>query len=534
MKKILYYLIALFVLVSCTKEEVVSSYVRPILSIDSCLVNDNAVAAAYITVDKGENFFSYKLEMMLHDVSNLDQPVDVIDIPLNDERTQHLKTEFALPEKGNVYVVSLKLTTDKNSFVGNSLLINTSGMQFEDKFPYLHGVPYFYNDPGTYLYRTADVGAIVSAEDNFLLSVDCVFENETFQVKVDGKLIQTELTINVNDNKYEIFGVCPDLPAGKYDVSIIWNGNVEIPVEQKLQIIPRVDKVATCSVEEFEYLPHSTTDSYRIGNKMYYCSIYSDAKTHVVYDYATTQWTKLNDIPYNISSITSLGDKAYAITNNYYMSDDQTEIDHLVEYDPSTDNWEIIADFPNKGNLGYMHIFVAAGNLYMCDGSIPKEPFGSFEHIYNTWKYDLGRREWEAMGDYPSELGDNGGHRVEYFSGESVAYAMDYANKRLWTYNPANDKWTCESILKADFEIDLGLIEYNDKLLMFGYGSNSSVYVYDIKTRTWEFFSLYHYYFARSPIILPMGIYNNKLMVGPFMGIDYPFECMYFLTVDVK
>lgn len=536
MKKILFLFVWVFAFTACTKEEVVDSCVKPQLYLDSCVVSGNSNAIAYIRLDKGENFFKHKLQLVLYDMESVDQQVAAFDVPLGGEREQKLEKNFTLPVAGKAYLVSLVMKTDKNSFVSNYVTVVSSDMQLQDRFFYTHGTPYYYSLSDKKNFCTDGVGAVGVAGERFLIEVPKCSDGDEFQIKVGNKLIKTE-SYKENDvnGTCKVWGEIPDLSAGKYEVSLVWRG-VDIPLEEKLQILPwKVNEEATCPVTEFANLPHSTTNSYRIGSKIYYCSVYSDAATHVVYDCETKKWINLKDIPYRITSIVSVGNKAYAITDNFSIDKDIQEKDYIVEYNPADDSWKKIAPFPNDGNMCSMHLFVASGNLYMCDGVVPNKSFNaSSERIAQVWKFNLKTGKWNAMGDLPSKLGHNGEHRVEYFCGESVGYAMDYANGQIWTYDPARDKWTYESLLKTQYYgANASIMEYNGKLLYFGFGgNNSSAYTYDFKTRTWELLAVYQWA-LNTPIILPMAIHNNKLMVGPFRDNYFLFECLYFLTVDI-
>lgn len=534
MKNLLFFLMCIFAVVSCTKEETLSDFIKPTLRIDSCVVSGNGKATAYVYVDKGENFFNHKLVITVHDMENSQQEVATIDVQLGNERVLELAKEFTLPETDKIYIVSLMMTTDKNSFVGNSVVLNTHSISMTDNFLYKHSKPLFYDFSDDRIYRTSGIGAVVSDGSRILISFYGENENDAFQLKVGDKLIETDVSYSYFEQEFEIWGEVKDIPGGTYDVSLIWNGKTEIPLEQKLLITPwKVNMESTCSVSEFPDLPFNSNHSFRIGSKLYYGTVYADASTLVSYDCATNKWTKLKDIPYKISSITELGDKAYAITSNFDVFSDKQEKDILIEYNPSTDTWSKIADFPNNGNLEHMHIFSAGGNIYMCAGDL----FATSERLNKMWKYDLGKRQWVTMNDIPKDMGYNGEHRMEFFSGESMGYAMDFAHGKLWTYNPQSDKWTYESLLKSKYlaEANLGLMEYNGKLLYFSHGDDSSAYSYDFKTRTWELLSVYVYRnLYNVPLILPMAICDNKLMVGPFIESGYKIDYMNFLTVNIK
>ena len=543
MKRLLLLLACGLSIIACTKEEAVSSFYKPKMYLDSCVVSGNNEATVYIRLDKGENFFHQKVQLVLYDIDNPSNQVAAFDVPLRGERVQEFKMNFTLPSTGKAFLANLVMKTDKNSFVSNTITV-THNILTKENFHHSHSTPHFDNLGYYAKFCTDDVGMVGAPGERRVIVVKGYIGDENYLVKIGGNVVKTENEVIHNEEGgYDVWFDIPDLPAGKYDVTLIWRG-IEIPLEEKLQILPWYVKLEeTCSMTEFENLPYGTAHSYCIGNKMYYCSRYIDKAKLVAYDFETKKWENLNEIPYRISAIVEVGNKAYATTNNYRSGADIQEKDYLVEYDPKNDTWKKLAEFPNNGNMPDMNLFAASGNLYMCDGTIVNSSSIPNKRITQVWKYDLKTGEWKAMGDLPSKLGHSmeGWHRICYFSGESMGYAMDCANGQLWTYHPETDKWTYESVLKNQlYGAYFTLMEYNGKLLYFGYGDyysngeNSSAYTYDFDTHTWELLAAYQWNITNIPITLPMMIYNNKLTVGPFRGPELIAEHLYFLTVDIK
>lgn len=538
MKKILCFLVVMLALTACTKEEVVDRCVKPQLYLDSCVVGDDLDAIAYIRLDMGENFFHHRLQLVLHDMDNTDQQIDSFDVALSGERVQKLKKTFKLPVAGKAYLACLVMKTDKNSFVSNSVTVASSNIPLKDKFFYTHGTPYYYDFSHTTLYCTDGVGAVGEAGENFLVEVPKCSEDDEFQLKVGNKMIKTENEIK--NGKYGIacgvWGEIPDLPAGKYDVSLVWKG-VDIPLEKKLHILPwKVNLEVASSKDDVGNILPGYPKTFCIGSKLYYCTLNYPNGVNASYDLKSNKCTKLRNVPFRINDIVLLGNKAYAITDNFDIYADVQEKDYLVEYDPTNDTWKKLAVFPNNGNMCFMHLFATGGSLYMCDG---KEPIKSFtesgKRITQVWEYDLKKQEWKTKSNLPSNFNRNGTHYVEYFCGESMGYAMDMANGQLWTYDPVNDKWNYESILKTQYgtNTNVNIIEHNGKLLYLGHGDNSAVYSYDLKTHEWELLATCQLgLITSSP--LPVAIYDNRIMIGPFPDTNVTDNSMYFLTVDLK
>ena len=536
MKKILFLFVWVLAFTACTKEEVVDSCVKPQLYLDSCVVSGYSNAIAYIRLDKGENFFNHKLQLVLYDMESVDHQVAAFDVPLGGEREQKLEKNFTLPVAGKAYLVSLVLKTDKNSFVSNSVTVASSDIPIKDKFFYTHGTPYYYDFSP--IYCTDGVGAVGVAGERFLVNVPKCSSDDEFQLKVGNKIIKTENDINngMDGIACSVWGEIPDLPAGKYDVSLVWRG-VDIPLEEKLQILPwKVNLEVVSSKDDVgNILSYSKT--FCIGGKLYYCALNNPNGVNASYDLKSNKCIKLRNIPFRINDIVALGNKAYAITDNFDIYANVQEKDYLVEYDPANDTWKKLAVFPNNGNMCFMHLFATGGSLYMCDG---REPIKSFtesgKRITQMWEYDLKKQEWKTKNNLPSNFNRNGTHYVEYFCGESMGYAMDMANGQLWTYDPVNDKWNYESILKTQYGMsntNVNIIEHNGKLLYLGHGDNSAVYSYDLKTHEWELFAVYQWgVITSSP--LPVAIYDNRIMMGPFPDTNVTDNSEYFLTVDIK
>lgn len=538
MKKILFLMSFVIMLGACTKEEIVTSYITPTLYLDSCVVSNLCDAKAYITIDKGENFFNHKVQLLLYDADNPTEQTAAFDVKIDSERNQKIVAEFKLPETNKTYIARVVMKTDKNTFTSGSTIVFSSNMSKKEKFHYLHGTPKFYHLSSTSIYCTNGVGCIGTNGDNFHIEFKELAKKGEMQIKVGNQIvpITEEYGDGFIDNlTWKIWAKIPDMPAGIYDVSIVWQGE-DIPLDEKMQILPYKVNMESCnSIKPTGGNLYVNTFSFRIDDKMYYFVPNAEMMS---YDLKNNNWTRHNivNIP-NIVSVVALGNKAYAITSNYDFYKDVQKSDYLLEYDPATDKWKKLAVFPNNRNMWYMHLFAVGKDLYMCDGLEPETTISynsKSKRISELWKYDMAKGEWKAMNDIPSKLGFKGEHRVEYYSGKSIGYAMDIANGQFWTYNPATDKWTYESLLETQiYGANTALMEYNDKIIFFGHGDNSAVYSYDFKTRSWDILSIYQWGLLSSSN-LPMTIYDNRIIVGPYLTYSVVDDTLYFLTVDLK
>ena len=148
-------------------------------------------------------------------------------------------------------------------------------------------------------------------------------------------------------------------------------------------------------------------------------------------------WIQLNDYPGTALRWTfgfSEGNKGYVIGGEYEESvvNDTAKV---FQYDPSTDKWHRLNDYPGDG-MAMMAGFSINNKTYLGTG-----------FNYNTnllcsdfWEYDPSNNTWTQKADFPGgkrqtaiafSIGDNG-----YLIGGLLLAKQD-----MWKYTPATDHW---------------------------------------------------------------------------------------------
>jgi len=518
MKKLIPIIAIITTLIACTKYEEVEDYTPPTISLDSCITNSSNSFTAYISIDKGESFFNHKIQILLYDVEDVSKEAKCIDVTLGEDRKQKLQQSVIVPNPGHNYIVCALMKTDKNSFKSESTLVTTVENSVS-RFLHLYGVPYYFDSEG--IYETEDVKFHIEKDSCIYIRFKKAIQSTTpVQIRVGNKIIDGINLDGTNLIRVDLKGIEP----GTYDVALHLT-DAEYPLEKKICILPwTLHEEKTCSMEEFEYLPYAVDNTFRCGDKIYYCMLNSEWKRIVSYDLNTKQWTKLKDIPYDFLDITVYNNKAYATTNTYFSIDNQDEVDYLIEYDPETDSWKSLSPIPVK-NVYTERIFAAAGSIYIYvrnDLNIDK---------YDLWKYDLAKKKWSKTGNVPINQ-----YILGAVNGENKIYAMT-AQGNLWIYDVKNDKWQKETQLLPQYDMlnnKICLILHDGKLYYISDGGAFSIYCYDFSNKNWEMLAL-HEFRTEGGRQLSATFHENRLIIGPVRaGFDIITEYLYFLNTDIK
>ncbi len=210
----------------------------------------------------------------------------------------------------------------------------------------------------------------------------------------------------------------------------------------------------------------------------------SDGNTAHVFEYnpSTDQWKQLNDYPgkgMGLMAGFSIGTKIFLGTGFNYGSN--LLQNDFWEYDASTDSWIQKADVPGANRQGAMS-FAINGEGYILGNLLKTKQ--------DLWKHTPSTNQWSQMNDYP-------GLGTAEMIGASVsgkAYVGGGANVNevmsdFWEYDPSSDKW----IKKADLLEPLyNAVVFTKGSRMFVIGGigqdlkfRKSVLVYDTATDQW-------------------------------------------------
>lgn len=165
-----------------------------------------------------------------------------------------------------------------------------------------------------------------------------------------------------------------------------------------------------------------------VNNRIYFLSSYES----FMFDLNSNTWERKAKLPivgaYSNGG-TTLNGKAYVITSDK----------SLWEYNPDTDKWIIINQYP--GTLGDRLVsFSFNGRLYFGISSVGTAP--NILADKRLWSFDLGLNKWIAMEEFPA---DHNYGTIFYFflKGElyvSMGNSDNANNSTLWKYDPSKMK----------------------------------------------------------------------------------------------
>ena len=121
-------------------------------------------------------------------------------------------------------------------------------------------------------------------------------------------------------------------------------------------------------------------------------------------------------------------------------SSGSTDLPDFWKYDPSTDKWSKVADFPGTSRA-WAFSFTINGKGYVGGGD-------SYSYEYpgtvfkDLWEYDPQLNTWTQKQNFPSNSTDVN-NVMSAFSDGSKAYVLD--RTKLYAYDPTVDQWTIHS-----------------------------------------------------------------------------------------
>ena len=193
---------------------------------------------------------------------------------------------------------------------------------------------------------------------------------------------------------------------------------------------PGVHHPVTFSIDSF---------GYSVTGGMFYADSARNSNAFFKYDPSTDQWSELPDFPgigrsYAVGlSYNGKGYVAFGLSNTVTLKD-------LWEYDPKTENWKRLADCPCEERIH--PAFVATnGRIYVGAG-------GNATNLKDFWEYDIATNKWTSKPEVPGPRR----HHPFYFAIDSFAYVgfghgSDIVNndaiyRDFHRYNTYTNKWT--------------------------------------------------------------------------------------------
>lgn len=206
--------------------------------------------------------------------------------------------------------------------------------------------------------------------------------------------------------------------------------------------------------------------------------------------------------------------KAYVGLNNKSL---------FWEYNPITDEWSKLADFPGKPR--YQGVgFVIGENLYFGTGSSP-HPY--YEYFNDWWKYSFVDNTWSQLSNFSGEKRSGAvAFQINNFgylgTGLGVGVLVYYSN--FWKYDPSVDSWT--RIADYPKEMWNGIAIANSTEAYTGLGMNfysciKYMYKYNPDSNIWQTIADFPYGCDNNN---PMGFcINNKVYIKTDHTQDFYF-----------
>jgi N-acetylneuraminic acid mutarotase len=205
------------------------------------------------------------------------------------------------------------------------------------------------------------------------------------------------------------------------------------------------------------------------------------------YDFATDTWEERSPFPggpiRNAASFVIDG-IAYIATGH----DGGAYLDIFWKYDPASDTWEELPPFPG-GIRSFPVAFAIDGKGYVVGGGIGNDVPGSTFYHKDAWEYDPATQAWTQLADFPGQ----GRWRAFAFVIDGQAYvgggnhestnSSDFSD--CYRFDPADGSWTPI----ADFPEGYGLGCYAvaiDGKAYVGEGGNHD-YFEAYRTKLWEY-----------------------------------------------
>jgi N-acetylneuraminic acid mutarotase len=152
------------------------------------------------------------------------------------------------------------------------------------------------------------------------------------------------------------------------------------------------------------------------------------------YDPASDTWTPIADfpgVPRWLSTSFTVGGKGYVLFGITYPGGDLKDV---WEYDPGTGSWSQKNDFPGSSRWSGFG-FVINDTAYI-GGGLP----GNFQDL---WRYNTATDSWTQKNNYP-QAGRHGAIGFSIMGKGYMGLGRDNAivcNEDFWEYTPSTDSW---------------------------------------------------------------------------------------------
>ncbi|MDQ3047334.1 MAG: hypothetical protein M3R27_07280 [Bacteroidota bacterium] len=190
----------------------------------------------------------------------------------------------------------------------------------------------------------------------------------------------------------------------------------------------------------------SRSVAFSIGNKGYIGLGYQDSTNFFwEFDPSLNTWTRISDFPGSArvrGSAFSIGTKGYVTTGSNLGG--PGFCNDLWEYDQLTDVWTQKADPPFNPRT-YATGFAIGNKGYIGTGDTTDSGSGAVDYVRDFWEYDPASDSWIQIPDFPGvgkapAVGFSIGNKGYFGTGNQEI--SDMASSDFWEYDPASQEWT--------------------------------------------------------------------------------------------
>ncbi|MDP5042922.1 MAG: hypothetical protein NWQ03_05815 [Crocinitomicaceae bacterium] len=187
-----------------------------------------------------------------------------------------------------------------------------------------------------------------------------------------------------------------------------------------------------------------------------------------VYDSYNSTWNNAAPLPIwqerQYASAFSYQEKGYVLggenCNGFYFKT-------FWRYDPLTDSWQSMPEFPGAGRAGAQH-FLMGSDLYWIGG---RNATGILNEV---WCFHLSSNQWEQLGNLPFDGIWRGIGFANQTNGYVAGGRTNEANQTgwnadTWIYDPQTDQWSnCTAQLNLGSRMYLNCAQSDSLLFVFG------------------------------------------------------------------
>lgn len=206
---------------------------------------------------------------------------------------------------------------------------------------------------------------------------------------------------------------------------------------------------------DFGGLKRERSVAFTVNNMGYVCAGVDTAevvkKDLWQYDALTDSWMQKADLPGSPrrdAVAFSIGNKGYVGTG---IDNDESfagvKLKDFWEYNPATNMWTQIADYPGSGGGGvyFSTAFSIDSKGYVCGGKI-----GPNSYSNQLWEYKPSLNQWTQRANFPGGVRYQlSSFSIGYYGFVGLGANQDVFKKDFWKYNAGTNQWSPISDLPA-------------------------------------------------------------------------------------